>query len=156
MANLGGTQNCIIIMERSESSFWKRKVNGPWCTMYMNESDCYFCLLRKHKTLALIKDGRVIGGICFRMFPSQGFTEIVFCAVTSNEQVKVKRILCYKCSLNGFESHLPTACTPNAFSHVEYPSELPDTAILSTIHKNQRKMCRFSIIIIIVGLPVFN
>uniref|UniRef100_A0A6Q2YCL1 Histone acetyltransferase n=1 Tax=Esox lucius TaxID=8010 RepID=A0A6Q2YCL1_ESOLU len=41
-----------------------------------------------HKTLALIKDGRVIGGICFRMFPTQGFTEIVFCAVTSNEQVK--------------------------------------------------------------------
>ncbi|XP_063156810.1 histone acetyltransferase KAT2A [Candoia aspera] len=42
----------------------------------------------KHKTLALIKDGRVIGGICFRVFPTQGFTEIVFCAVTSNEQVK--------------------------------------------------------------------
>jgi len=31
----------------------------------------------------------VIGGICFRMFPSQNFAEIVFCAVTSNEQVKV-------------------------------------------------------------------
>jgi len=46
-------------------------------------------LNRKHKTLSLIKDGRVIGGICFRMFPTQGFTEIVFCAVTSNEQVKV-------------------------------------------------------------------
>ncbi|XP_049945596.1 histone acetyltransferase KAT2A [Schistocerca serialis cubense] len=42
----------------------------------------------KHKTLALIKDNRPIGGICFRMFPAQGFTEIVFCAVTSNEQVK--------------------------------------------------------------------
>ncbi|XP_072037931.1 histone acetyltransferase KAT2A-like isoform X2 [Amphiura filiformis] len=42
----------------------------------------------KHKTLALVKDGRVIGGVCFRMFPTQGFTEIVFCAVTSNEQVK--------------------------------------------------------------------
>uniref|UniRef100_A0A673J5W4 Histone acetyltransferase n=1 Tax=Sinocyclocheilus rhinocerous TaxID=307959 RepID=A0A673J5W4_9TELE len=42
----------------------------------------------KHKTLSLIKDGRVIGGVCFRMFPTQGFTEIVFCAVTSNEQVK--------------------------------------------------------------------
>uniref|UniRef100_A0A2K5F0S3 Histone acetyltransferase n=1 Tax=Aotus nancymaae TaxID=37293 RepID=A0A2K5F0S3_AOTNA len=42
----------------------------------------------KHKTLALIKDGRVGGGVCFRMFPSRGFTEIVFCAVTSNEQVK--------------------------------------------------------------------
>lgn len=48
--------------------------------------------LRKHKTLALIKDGRVIGGICFRMFPTQGFTEIVFCAVTSNEQVKVSMV----------------------------------------------------------------
>ena len=42
----------------------------------------------KHRTLALIKDGRPIGGICFRMFPIQGFTEIVFCAVTSSEQVK--------------------------------------------------------------------
>lgn len=42
----------------------------------------------KHKNLALIKDDRPIGGICFRMFPTQGFTEIVFCAVTSNEQVK--------------------------------------------------------------------
>ncbi len=36
-----------------------------------------------------MKDDHVIGGICFRMFPTQGFTEIVFCAVTSNEQVKV-------------------------------------------------------------------
>lgn len=34
----------------------------------------------------------MIGGICFRMFPSQGFTEIVFCAVTSNEQVKVRTL----------------------------------------------------------------
>ncbi|XP_054164345.1 histone acetyltransferase KAT2A-like [Oppia nitens] len=43
----------------------------------------------KHKTLALIKDSnKVIGGISFRMFPNQGFSEIVFCAVTSNEQVK--------------------------------------------------------------------
>jgi histone acetyltransferase len=42
----------------------------------------------KHKTLALIKDNKPIGGICFRSFPSQGFIEIVFCAVTSSEQVK--------------------------------------------------------------------
>lgn len=35
-----------------------------------------------------MRENIVIGGICFRMFPSQGFTEIVFCAVTSNEQVK--------------------------------------------------------------------
>ncbi|CAL8078695.1 unnamed protein product [Orchesella dallaii] len=42
----------------------------------------------KHKNLALIKEGRPIGGICFRMFPTQGFSEIVFCAVDSNQQVK--------------------------------------------------------------------
>lgn len=42
----------------------------------------------KHKTLALVKEGRPIGGICFRTFASQGFIEIVFCAVTSSEQVK--------------------------------------------------------------------
>ncbi|CAG0880499.1 unnamed protein product [Cyprideis torosa] len=42
----------------------------------------------KHRTLALVKNKKPIGGICFRMFPPQGFTEIVFCAVTSNEQVK--------------------------------------------------------------------
>ncbi|ESO05629.1 hypothetical protein HELRODRAFT_77335 [Helobdella robusta] len=42
----------------------------------------------KHKSMTLIKDNRVIGGVCFRMFPSQSFSEIVFCAVTSNEQVK--------------------------------------------------------------------
>jgi histone acetyltransferase len=42
----------------------------------------------KHKTLALVKNGQPIGGICFRTFASQGFSEIVFCAVTSNEQIK--------------------------------------------------------------------
>jgi histone acetyltransferase len=33
-------------------------------------------------------DGTVIGGICYRPFYSQGFAEIVFCAVSSSEQVK--------------------------------------------------------------------
>uniref|UniRef100_A0A2P2I164 histone acetyltransferase n=1 Tax=Hirondellea gigas TaxID=1518452 RepID=A0A2P2I164_9CRUS len=42
----------------------------------------------KHKTLVLVKDNEPIGGICFRLFKKQGFSEIVFCAVTSNEQVK--------------------------------------------------------------------
>uniref|UniRef100_A0A6G1SK60 histone acetyltransferase n=2 Tax=Aceria tosichella TaxID=561515 RepID=A0A6G1SK60_9ACAR len=42
----------------------------------------------KHRTLALIKNNRPIGGITFRIFPTQGFTEIVFLAITSNEQVK--------------------------------------------------------------------
>ncbi|XP_046671365.1 histone acetyltransferase KAT2A [Homalodisca vitripennis] len=42
----------------------------------------------EHKTLALIKDKQPIGGICFRVYPTQGFTEIVFCAVSSHVQVR--------------------------------------------------------------------
>uniref|UniRef100_A0A0R3RVB4 histone acetyltransferase n=1 Tax=Elaeophora elaphi TaxID=1147741 RepID=A0A0R3RVB4_9BILA len=43
----------------------------------------------RHKNLVIVKKDRgVIGGICFRQFPAQGFIEIVFCAVTANEQVK--------------------------------------------------------------------
>lgn len=30
----------------------------------------------------------MIGGICFRPFYGEGFTEIVFCAITASEQVK--------------------------------------------------------------------
>ena len=59
-------------------------------TEFFNAINVFFLLyFRKHHTLALIKENRVIGGICFRMFPTQNFAEIVFCAVTSNEQVKV-------------------------------------------------------------------
>lgn len=43
------------------------------------------------KTLAIIRNRNgkksPIGGICFRMFPTQGFTEIVFCAVNAAVQV---------------------------------------------------------------------
>lgn len=42
----------------------------------------------EHKTLVLIKDKQPIGGICFRMYPTQGFTEIVFCAVSAHVQVR--------------------------------------------------------------------
>lgn len=48
----------------------------------------------KHRTLALIRDNQPIGGICFRTFETQGFIEIVFCAVTSSEQVD-RKIKCY-------------------------------------------------------------
>ncbi|UXI17890.1 N-lysine methyltransferase SETD8-like [Sarcoptes scabiei] len=43
----------------------------------------------RHYTLTLIKNGhKAIGGINFRPYPNQGFSEIVFCAVSSDEQVK--------------------------------------------------------------------
>lgn len=43
---------------------------------------------RQHYSLALLKQGRVIGGVCFRPFFVNRFAEIVFLAVTSTEQVK--------------------------------------------------------------------
>lgn len=43
---------------------------------------------RNHRTIVLITERGVIGGICFRPFYSQRFAEIVFCAITSSEQVK--------------------------------------------------------------------
>lgn len=85
-----------------------------------------FFLNRKHKTLALIKDGRVIGGICFRMFPTQGFTEIVFCAVTSNEQVKVYNKVLNLYSVRVFSSekpaylHVPIAKNKHEYDYEQY------------------------------------
>jgi histone acetyltransferase len=43
----------------------------------------------RHTNLMLVKkDKGVIGGICFRQFINEGFSEIVFCAITASEQVK--------------------------------------------------------------------
>ncbi|CAJ0949114.1 unnamed protein product, partial [Mesorhabditis belari] len=43
----------------------------------------------RHMNMVIIKPDRgVIGGICFRAFLRHGFSEIVFCAVTADEQVK--------------------------------------------------------------------
>jgi histone acetyltransferase len=36
-----------------------------------------------------LKQGKVVGGISFRPFPTQGFIEIAFCAITASEQVSV-------------------------------------------------------------------
>ena len=47
---------------------------------------------KNHISLAIVKRGwRVVGGICYRPFDRRGFAEIVFCAVDSSEQIKVRR-----------------------------------------------------------------
>ena len=48
----------------------------------------------RHRCLVLVKNDSdsVAGAICFRSFPSRGFSEIVFCAVASNEQVEKCKI----------------------------------------------------------------
>mmetsp|Transcript_8638 Transcript_8638/g.11275 ORF Transcript_8638/g.11275 Transcript_8638/m.11275 type:complete len:309 (+) Transcript_8638:14-940(+) len=43
---------------------------------------------RRHYSIALMKQGFAIGGICFRPYHDQKFAEIAFCAVTGSEQVK--------------------------------------------------------------------
>jgi histone acetyltransferase len=43
---------------------------------------------RQHRSLALCKDGLVVGGVCFRPQHEMKFAEIVFCAISSSQQVK--------------------------------------------------------------------
>jgi len=46
---------------------------------------------KNHISMAIVKKGwRVVGGICYRPFESRDFAEIVFCAVDSSEQIKVR------------------------------------------------------------------
>lgn len=45
---------------------------------------------RNHWSMAIVKRGlQVVGGITYRPFNHRRFAEIVFCAITSTEQVKV-------------------------------------------------------------------
>lgn len=43
---------------------------------------------KRHISLAIRKNQRIIGGICYRAYKEQRFGEIAFCAVNSSEQVK--------------------------------------------------------------------
>lgn len=55
---------------------------------------------RNHRSMAIVKEGlQVRGGITWRPFESRAFSEIVFCAITGTEQVKVSHshLLFYSC-----------------------------------------------------------
>jgi len=43
---------------------------------------------RSHKSVMIIKQNQVVGGITYRPYLSQKFGEIAFCAITADEQVK--------------------------------------------------------------------
>lgn len=50
---------------------------------------------RAHWSMAIVKRGlEVVGGITYRPFEGQKFAEIVFCAITGTEQVKVCLLAC--------------------------------------------------------------
>lgn len=42
----------------------------------------------RHISLAILKRGRIIGGICYRPYYEQRFAEIAFCAINGTEQVR--------------------------------------------------------------------
>ena len=50
---------------------------------------------RRHTTLAILRQGRVIGGVCYRAYFEQKFAEIAFCAISGTEQVKGSIIFYY-------------------------------------------------------------
>lgn len=41
-----------------------------------------------HKSMMIIKNGAVVGGITYRPYMPAGFGEIAFCAITANHQVR--------------------------------------------------------------------
>ena len=43
---------------------------------------------KRHISLAIRRDGRIIGGICYRPYYEQRFGEIAFCAISGTEQVR--------------------------------------------------------------------
>ena len=78
-----------IEREREEGERGGRERRG-------REEKCNFILFlhfSKHYSLVLMKERRVIGGICFRPFIQQSFAEIVFCAVAANEHLKVRHLV---------------------------------------------------------------
>lgn len=63
---------------------------------------------RNHESMVILKNGsKVIGGICYRMYPTQHFTEIAFLAITATEQVK------------GYGTRLMNKFKCRSFNHVE-------------------------------------
>lgn len=57
-------------------------------TFYLFIFNFNFSISRNHQTLVVIKNNRPFGAICFRTFASQGFTEIVFCVISTSAQCK--------------------------------------------------------------------
>ncbi|XP_030766635.1 histone acetyltransferase KAT2A [Sitophilus oryzae] len=97
----------------------------------------------KHQTIALIKNGNPIGGICFRPFFTQGFTEIVFCALTLLEQIKgygthiMNHLKDYHISKGIY--HCLTYADKNAIGYFERQGFSKDIKLSKTIYQGYIK-----------------
>ncbi|OAA75914.1 histone acetyltransferase GCN5 [Akanthomyces lecanii RCEF 1005] len=81
--NNDGTRESFIILTGLKCLFQKQLPKMPKDYIARLVYD------RAHLSIAIIKHPlEVVGGICFRSFPSRTFAEIVFCAVASDQQVK--------------------------------------------------------------------
>eukprot|EP00798_Chlamydomonas_sp_ICE-L_P023517 gene23517-9040_t len=78
-----GAPHNMMYLTGLKNIFSKQLPNMP------KEYICRLVFDRRHRSSALVKkNGTVIGGITYRSFPIQGFGEIAFCAITSNEQAR--------------------------------------------------------------------
>ncbi|KAK0533952.1 histone acetyltransferase [Tilletia horrida] len=78
-----GTPESLIILTGLKNIFQRQLPKMP------REYITRLVLDRNHKSMAIVKRGlQVVGGITYRPFYGRKFAEIVFCAITSSEQVK--------------------------------------------------------------------
>jgi histone acetyltransferase len=78
-----GKRDCYVILTGLKNIFMKQLPEMP------KEYITRLVYDKNHLSLALLKEGlNVIGGITYRLFLPQKLAEIVFCAISSDEQVK--------------------------------------------------------------------
>ncbi|RKP08970.1 putative histone acetyltransferase, partial [Thamnocephalis sphaerospora] len=78
-----GTRESMVLLTGLKNIFQKQLPKMP------KEYIARLVYDRKHAGLAIVRPTlRVLGGITYRVFEERGFVEIVFCAVSSTEQVK--------------------------------------------------------------------
>jgi histone acetyltransferase len=74
-----------------QHSIWLTNLKQIFCKQLPKMPKDYIVRLvldRNHRSLCLLKNNNVIGGITFRPFPNNEFLEIAFCAIMASEQVK--------------------------------------------------------------------
>ncbi|OMJ65818.1 hypothetical protein SteCoe_37571 [Stentor coeruleus] len=77
-----GTPDNLIKLVKLKNIFRKQLPKMP------GEYIVRLVLDRKHKSMIASKGNQIIGGVCFRYFDGQCFSEIAFLAVTYSEQVR--------------------------------------------------------------------
>lgn len=79
----------MILLTGLKNLFMKQLPNMPREYIARLVYDMYTHLHRKHQSMAVVRYPlQVVGGMTYRVFPGRDFAEIVFCAISSTEQVQ--------------------------------------------------------------------